>query len=979
MKRHKRIVWMSLFCLLAFACKSELETQDLSSKSPLQRELEVQTLEISQLSSSTDKNQNPRIRELVEARQKSLLELARENPGLAMRMALPDAARLRLPAELQARIEEKKTLEGELEVLYEDSADGQSAKLIHILKTKDERLELVVPESIGMKHLQSAKKARVKGVLFKGEESEENFMVLNDNYEGLEILAAGGGVDGSNSSTTPLTNTTGEHRVLVMYLKFADTSFSQPWSLNEINSMVFGKVNDYYKEASSGKTWLSGEVRGYTLSINQTCIYDEISTAADNAATNDGININSYDKIVYLSQETCRYRGYGTVGGAPSRAWIAGELNLETIGHELGHNFGLRHAGKLNCQDGYLSADCVSITYGDIFDVMGKSEGHFNAFNKERLGWLSEASGEIGVANEDGSYTIVPYADSSINGVKGLKVRRGTDSLTGEPLYYYLEYRQPFGFDSYLAGKSMTGGALVHLNLEGDNARSQLLDMTPKSSIYDLDDAALMPGLNYTDFEAGVSITTESADAQSLSVNVSYTSAPPVCAQANPSLSLSPSESAWVLAGSSVNYSATVTNNDSDACGSSNFDVVANVPSGWSSAPKSLTLAPGASATVVISVTSASSAQDGFYDIAIQTLNQSDSNFQASSMVSYVIDTPPPACVPVNPALSLTPDQSGGVIAGDTATYSGTLTNLDSGSCAASTFTVSASLPSGFSSPTQSISLAAGASAQVSMAVTTSDSLGAGDYNLSFSAVKDSDSAYSVSIVKTLTLLDAPEPCYMANPGISILSDHSVGVDPGVTQTYTVNVVNNDSSSCASAIFDISANVPAGLTGGRATLALAPGASQTVGISVSSSTSSPEGIYTVDISAVNRNASSYFANDSSEYIIIKAQNLAPVAVNDNVNIASKADTIIDALANDHDPENDPIVIVSVGQGSKGSVQITNDGKILYSPSKGFKSSDSFIYTISDGEKESTATVKISLSSTDGGGGGGGGGGKGKNR
>ena len=72
-----------------------------------------------------------------------------------------------------------------------------------------------------------------------------------------------------------------------------------------------------------------------------------------------------------------------------------------------------------------------------------------------------------------------------------------------------------------------------------------------------------------------------------------------------------------VAAGTPVSYSATMTNQDSSGCEAAVFDVAASVPAGWSTSSAVVSLSPGDSTTVKVSVTSAASAADGVYEIGI--------------------------------------------------------------------------------------------------------------------------------------------------------------------------------------------------------------------------------------------------------------------------------------------------------------------------------------------------------------------------
>jgi Bacterial Ig domain len=127
---------------------------------------------------------------------------------------------------------------------------------------------------------------------------------------------------------------------------------------------------------------------------------------------------------------------------------------------------------------------------------------------------------------------------------------------------------------------------------------------------------------------------------------------------------------------------------------------------------------------------------------------------------------------------------------------------------------------------------------------------------------------------------------------------------------------------------------------------------------------------------------------------VTSLNAAPTAVNDNVVLLPNTTLIFDPRTNDTDPNGDALSVVAVGTPSHGSAIITNArGAISYQPANGYVGSDSFTYTISDGQGlTSTATVTASIQTsgvfeylvvaggggggTDGNGGGGGGGGGG---
>lgn len=91
-------------------------------------------------------------------------------------------------------------------------------------------------------------------------------------------------------------------------------------------------------------------------------------------------------------------------------------------------------------------------------------------------------------------------------------------------------------------------------------------------------------------------------------------------------------------------------------------------------------------------------------------------------------------------------------------------------------------------------------------------------------------------------------------------------------------------------------------------------------------------------------------------LTIEPQNDDPVAVDDNATTDQDTFVSIDFLANDTDPDGDSLTVTSVGSASNGVASL--DG---YTPDPGFVGTDSFTYTISDGNggfDTATATVTV---------------------
>jgi hypothetical protein len=338
-------------------------------------------------------------------------------------------------------------------------------------------------------------------------------------------------------------------------------------------------------------------------------------------------------------------------------------LNAGVVSHELGHNFGLRHSHALNCGTDVLGDNCTAYEYGDRLDRMGNPDkGHFNAVQKARLGWLGyQASPPIVTADSTGIYQLEPFAPQT-QGTKAIRILRDVDPVTGQRRWFYLESRQALGFDSFLAtsndGDSATNGLTFRTGVEGDPDSSYLLDMTPNSQAYDWLDFALPLGISFTDAASGATIALEQVGTSGATVSVNF--GQPQCIRANPGLSASPLQGPWVQPGTPVSFDVTVTNNDSSACPEATLALAGTVPDGWQSdiETPAFTLAPGANATTRLTVTSLTTAADGFYPVEVMAVDQSNASYTATDTVTYVVattDQPPVAVDDSETTLAETP------------------------------------------------------------------------------------------------------------------------------------------------------------------------------------------------------------------------------------------------------------------------------------------------------------------------------------
>lgn len=93
-----------------------------------------------------------------------------------------------------------------------------------------------------------------------------------------------------------------------------------------------------------------------------------------------------------------------------------------------------------------------------------------------------------------------------------------------------------------------------------------------------------------------------------------------------------------------------------------------------------------------------------------------------------------------------------------------------------------------------------------------------------------------------------------------------------------------------------------------------------------------------------------------------ATNRPPTATDDAVSTTAGLGVRVAVLANDSDPDLDPLTVTSVTQGAHGAATINGDGTVTYAPAAGYQGPDLFTYVIGDGRGGSaTATVTVTVS------------------
>jgi Bacterial Ig-like domain (group 3)/F5/8 type C domain len=315
-------------------------------------------------------------------------------------------------------------------------------------------------------------------------------------------------------------------KVLVILMRFTDSP-AQPFTQAQVQATMAGgpgsgSVAEYYKEVSFGQQLLNVTVTPWLATGAATpanCAWQTMGTLGRNAATAAGYTLSSYQKLVYVFPRvpSCGWIGLGYIGA--SGVWVNGSNSVLVYGHELGHNFGLSHAGSLDCGANPIGGSCSASEYGDPFGIMGNATTmHFNAVQKSELGWIPTAAVKTHTTGT-ATYTLNPI-ETAGGSAYAVKIRAAANRT------YWLEYRRPTGFDAGLASYP-NNGAQVRVatpfetlcgGCDSYSDDTQFLDMTPATSTFT--DGTLLAGRSFTDSTYGITFNVLTATATALTVQV---------------------------------------------------------------------------------------------------------------------------------------------------------------------------------------------------------------------------------------------------------------------------------------------------------------------------------------------------------------------------------------------------------------------------------------------------------------------------
>ncbi|WP_343802515.1 Ig-like domain-containing protein [Marinobacterium maritimum] len=123
--------------------------------------------------------------------------------------------------------------------------------------------------------------------------------------------------------------------------------------------------------------------------------------------------------------------------------------------------------------------------------------------------------------------------------------------------------------------------------------------------------------------------------------------------------------------------------------------------------------------------------------------------------------------------------------------------------------------------------------------------------------------------------------------------------------------------------------------------------------------------YGVDAFRVPNVMKAHVANRAAAFpncLALQASGTPPVANDDYATTLEDSPVTFDVLSNDMDADGDALTVSTITQGGNGSVANNGDGTLTYTPDANYNGTDSFNYSISDGNGgNDSATVNLTIS------------------
>ncbi len=334
------------------------------------------------------------------------------------------------PTNVGKHLEELVTKTGKIEAIAWDNFETNESGTIFYLNENGKKYQLYTTSDLPMAQ------AKIKGYLIEDKLAFSEKEIEPDTETGYTI---------TSTTIEPWPETLGDQSYVVVFLFEEDeTPFdAQDYIDRSFEGEHSEGANGFITRVSYGKASVSpGYVHTAILPpeiCEPTPIFEFAVEEVDPL-----VDFTQYDGLIVFHPNTsCTNYGGIASFGKDSYTTDDGEVELykmwmnrayhspdhfETFVHEMGHNFGLHHAARINCNEfpnrTTLSESCTFFSYGEMFDVMGRSsyKGSYSGRNKVVvLGWIDESNvPEVSA----GTFFISPFENDSTgtSNIHGLEI-----------------------------------------------------------------------------------------------------------------------------------------------------------------------------------------------------------------------------------------------------------------------------------------------------------------------------------------------------------------------------------------------------------------------------------------------------------------------------------------------------------------------------------------------------------------------------
>ncbi len=362
-----------------------------------------------------------------------------------------------------------------------------------------------------------------------------------------------------------------------------------------------------------------------------------------------------------------------------------------------------------------------------------------------------------------------------------------------------------------------------------------------------------------------------------------------------------------------------------------------------------ITLAPGASTEVIFTATGDLLTKSGVYQIKVIATSQGDSTKTAEiTTTTTILPVYDVTLTGVGELTTETADASEGVSYTLTVTNTGNTDDVIDLTTSDDDATLSQT----------TLSLASGASTNVTLTLPGTALATAGEYVVKVTATSQGDSTKSGEVSTTTTIL----PVYgVMLAGVGNLTTATSDVEEGVSYTLTVTNTGNTDD-----VIDLATSGDAAATLSEMSVSLASGASKEVTLTISADALAAAGDYGVKVTATSQGDSAKIAEVSTTTTILPVYGVTLVGVRDvDVEVASytltvtntgNTDDVID-LATSDDAATLSQASVSLASGASADVALTISADALVA------AGDYEVKVTVTSQGDSTQTTEITLTTS----------------